>query len=499
MKDADTLVLPRLGVAETGIEDPWDEHPVADPRPAAARWSTDTPSWRRAAWLVPALLMGLLGAVRAGTPGLRTAELVTWRAATAPDWTTPADWAGWSRLAGGDGVSTPYHLLMRAWVTLFGTSDLALRMPSVLAMTAAAALLGALAARTLTPAAGTLAGVIFALVPTATRYAQEAGPYALTTLAAVLATWRLLAAVDRPDRRRLAGYAAAVALLGLCHVPALLLLVGHGWLVVAFRRPVTGRWLAAAVVGALPAGTLLWLTLRAGGRITPPARPGPAALAATPAELFGVAALAALLVALALFSLPLRRPAAVFTAWAVLPPLVLVLAARATPVWSAPWLLCTLPAWAALAAAALSRVRARWWAAVLAVIALVGAPAQAVAREPAGHGPDSRRLAATVAERLRPGDALVYGPDQAARDALAHYLPADRRPVDVPATGCVDTTGCLRGVRRVWVVRSGEWDDPVPATGGATERALRTRYHLAQRWRPAGFTLALLVDERPQL
>lgn len=404
MKDADTMVLPRLGPVEAGIEDPWDEDLPADPRGGrVAPAVTDTRRRRTAAWLVPAVVMGLLAAVRAGTPGLGTEELATWHAATSP-WRDT-----WSALGSGDAAGTPYHLLMRAWAEAFGSSDLALRVPSVLAMTAAAALVGAAATRMFTAGTGLLAGLIFALLPTSTRYAQEAQPYALALLGAALATWLLLSALDRPDRWRLAAYAGAVAVLGLCHVVALLLLAGHGWAVYAFRRGVAGRWLAAASVGALPGAVLLWLVVRDGGRIAPAGRPDPSMLAAAPAALFGVAALAGLLVVLALFSLPLRHAAAVFTAWAVVPPLGLLLVAQVVPIWSPQGLLFTLPAWATLGAAALSRVRARWSVAVLAAITLIGAPAQAAVRAPDGHGPATRRLAQLIEDRWQPGERLVHG------------------------------------------------------------------------------------------
>ncbi|MCW3843950.1 glycosyltransferase family 39 protein, partial [Micromonospora yasonensis] len=199
MKDAETMVLPRLGPVEVGIEDPWDEDLPADHRGERAtpgHPATGTPRWRAAAWLVPALLMGFLGALRAGTPGLDAAELATWRGAT-------SSWRdNWSALSSGDGLVTPYHLLIRAWAEVFGTSDLALRVPSVLAMIGAAALVGVVAARVFAPSTGLLAGLIFALLPTTARYAQEAQPYALTLLAATLATLMLVSAVDRPSRWR---------------------------------------------------------------------------------------------------------------------------------------------------------------------------------------------------------------------------------------------------------------------------------------------------------
>ncbi|MFE9692475.1 glycosyltransferase family 39 protein [Micromonospora sp. NPDC005806] len=514
MKEADTIALPHLGPEEVGVEDPWGEdravRPAGERAAAHRRRAPHTSRWRVAAWLVPALLMGVLGAVRAGTPGLRMEELATWRSAT-------SSWRdSWSALYGGDGTTTPYHLLMRGWAEVFGASDLALRVPSILALVAAAALLGATAARMFAPVTGVLAGVILALLPASTRYAQEAQPYALTLLAAVLATWLLLSAVDRPRLWRFAAYGGAVAVLGLGHVLALLLLLGHGWAVFAFRRGVAGRWLVAASVGALPAAALVWLAVRDGGRIFPMSRPSLTALAATPKELFGVAALAALLLGLALLSLPLRYSAAVFTAWAAVPPLVLLLVAQVTPIWSPQCLLFTLPAWATLGAAALSRVRARWSVGMVAVIALIGAPVQVAARAPDGHAQDPRRLAKIIDGRLQPGDGVIYGSGDAGngsdiRNVVAHYLRADRRPADVlplpapvvkggrPTAGCADVAGCLRGVRRLWVIRVGERTDPVPPIGGGAEALLRSRYHVAQVWRPTGFTLALLVDERTDL
>ncbi|MFE9955224.1 glycosyltransferase family 39 protein [Micromonospora sp. NPDC005299] len=489
MMDADTMVLPRLGPGEIRVEDPWGEDRAVGYRPGAHHPPADTSRWRLAAWLLPALLTGALGVVGAGTPGLRLAELATWRAATSP-------WP--DGLPGGDVTLVPYHLLMRAWAAAFGASDLALRVPSLLAVAAAAALVGALAARMFAPGTGVLAGVIFALLPSVTRYAQEAQPHALALFAAVLATWLLLPALDRPSLRRLAPYAGAVALLGLCHAVALLLLVGHGWVVLAFRRGVAGRWLAAAFLGVLPAAALLWSGVRAGGQVAPAARPDVAALAATPRELFGVAALGAVLLGLALFSLPLRHAAAVCTAWAVLPPLGLLLLAQVTPVWSPSSLLFTLPAWATLAAAALSRVRARCWVVVLAALALIGAPAQAAVRAPDGHGQATREVAEIVGVRRLPGDGVVYG-DADARTVVARYLPAERRPTDLLAAAPHGCAGCLWGVRRLWVIRPGERTDPVPPVGGATERLLRTGYQVAQVWHPTGFTLALLVDERTAL
>ncbi|WP_176308405.1 glycosyltransferase family 39 protein [Micromonospora sp. NBS 11-29] len=486
MMDADTMVLPRLGAAEVGVEDPWGEDRPPRSR-RVARASAVAARWRVAAWLLPALVMGGLGGAGLATPGLRAEELATWRAAVAP----------WPEASAGDRALVPYHLLVRAWAEPFGATDLALRVPSLLAMVAAAALVGALAARLFGPGTGVLAGVLLAVLPTSTGYAQEAQPHAAAVCAAVLATWLLLPVLDRPTARRLTAYAGAVVLLGLCQAGALLLLAGHGWVVLAFRRGTAGRWLCAAAPGVL--GVAALLTAGAGGgRFLPPGvRPDPAVLAAAPRELFGVAALGVVLAALALFSLPLRYPAGICTAWALVPALGLLLVAWATPVWSPAALFVTVPAWAVLGAVALSRMSTTWAVAGLAVIALVGAPAQAAVRAPDGHGQDPRRVAAIVGGLRQPGDGVLYD-DPAARTLVARYVPADRRPTDVlavnPGLACA---GCAGGPRRLWLIQPGHRGGPW-ASGdgdGPASRALRAGYRPARAWRPTGFTVVLLVGD----
>jgi mannosyltransferase len=128
----------------------------------------------------------------------------------------------WPVLRYVDAVLAPYYVLMHAWVSVFGDSDLALRIPSLLAMAAAAGLTGALGARLAGPGAGLLAGIVFGLLPSTSRFGAEARPYALVVFAAVAATYLLLRAWERPTAVRWAGYAGAVAMLSLLHVVAVL-------------------------------------------------------------------------------------------------------------------------------------------------------------------------------------------------------------------------------------------------------------------------------------
>ncbi|MCZ7435605.1 glycosyltransferase family 39 protein [Micromonospora sp. WMMC241] len=172
-------------------------------------------------WAVPGLLTLAVTLVGIGHAQLWRDELATWSAATRP----LPDLLRLTRTI--DAATGPYYLLMHAWTALAGTSPTALRLPSALAMAGAAALTARLGARLAGDRAGLLAGLLFSVLPATSRYGQEARPYALATLLAVLATLLLVDALHRPTWRRWAGYAVAVAALGLLHLIALTLLAAH--------------------------------------------------------------------------------------------------------------------------------------------------------------------------------------------------------------------------------------------------------------------------------
>ena len=93
---------------------------------------------------------------------------------------------------------------------------------------AAAAACVILAARRLGGArAGLLAGLVFALVPSVSRFAQEIRSYALEVLVATLATVLLLRCLDQPAVRRWAAYGACLAALGYLDLVALAVVTGH--------------------------------------------------------------------------------------------------------------------------------------------------------------------------------------------------------------------------------------------------------------------------------
>jgi mannosyltransferase len=493
-----TAVLKRP--RDIAVADPWGVRVSA----ASASESEPVGRWPRlAAWLIPAVAMAVVGGLGITRPALWTDEFATWGMAT----------ASWDRMWGVlrylDAVIAPYYLLVRAGTALLGGSDLALRLPSLAAMVLAAGLVGSLGRRLAGPRAGILAGLLLAVLPAASRFAQEARPYAMTALLAVAATYLLVLSTERATFWRLAGYALAVTALGLMHVVALLLLLAHGWIVVAWHRPLLARWVAAATAGVLPLLPLLWVGHRQSGQVSYIPRVGFDSVGPYGSVVLGSAVLLLVLVLLGLFALPLRRPAVLFSAWVVVPAAALVVVSLAVPLFLPRYLIFTLPGWALLAGFTLDRLRTPLAAGALVLVAALGLPAQLAERRADGHDEATRTAADVIAAGSRPGDAIVYASGEArggwtARDLVAHYVPAARRPADrllvrpqrsggqILAGECADVARCLGRPGRVWVLRIGRQADPLAGLGAGKQRVLRAGYHVERTWQLRNVTVALM-------
>jgi mannosyltransferase len=142
-----------------------------------------------------------------------------------------------------DVVHGLYYLLLHGWMAV-GTSPTVMRIPSVIAMAAAAAMM-AILGRRLTGSgwAGFFSGLIMALTPSITYYAQTARSYALVfacALAATLALLRAMAAeqagAPRPQVvRRWLVYGALITLGGYLNELSLLILAAHAVTVLLAR------------------------------------------------------------------------------------------------------------------------------------------------------------------------------------------------------------------------------------------------------------------------
>jgi len=248
--------------------------PTAGPVPArTAGWAATA-----AAWIPPGvaaaamLVLGWWGIARDNSMG--NDEVATRWAALLP-------LRELAHLLGNvDAVHGLYYLLMHGWVAL-GSSPVVLRIPSVIAMAVAAVLMVIIGRRlTGSGCAGLVAGLIMALTPSISFYAQTARSYAMVFACVLGSTLALMHAMEaeaagRASRRRWLVYAGLVALGGYLNEMSLLVLAAHAVTVLLARygRPAAERWLWAAGGGAALVAPLVLLSIKehaALGWVSPP-------------------------------------------------------------------------------------------------------------------------------------------------------------------------------------------------------------------------------------
>ncbi|MFE9631039.1 hypothetical protein [Streptomyces sp. NPDC006463] len=217
--------------------------------------SPSGPRHRHLVWLVPALwtlVLGLWGLSRQDS--VWRDEAATWQVAG-----RSADEI-WAMLGNVDAVHGLYYLLMHGLFEVFGAATTTLRLPSVLAVAAAAACVGLIGRRLAGFWAGLGGGLALGLLPAVQFYLQEGRPYALVAAGAGLSTLLLVSLLDLPPGRRAwprwTAYGITVLLCALLNWLSLLVLPAHVatlWWVRAGR----GVWLRWAAYGAgAVAGTL---------------------------------------------------------------------------------------------------------------------------------------------------------------------------------------------------------------------------------------------------
>ena len=421
----------------------------------------------RVPWCWPALLTLALGFYQVGRPELWRDELASWSFGTRPLSSLLAT----ARHTGGTQLA--YYLLLHLWIMAFGDSADAMRSLSVLAMAAAAACVTLVGRALAGPRAGLFSGLVFALVPSVSRFAQEVRFYSLEVLIATLATLLLLRALDRPSARRWLAYAVCLALLGYIDLVALSVVAGHAaGVALRWRQDRDNRqlWFAGAAAAALASCLPLAVlgSAQAADQVKWIPRPGLdlAAFSFFGRDLFYSTSVAAALIVLALLAWAVARQQAAFvTAVAVLPVAAVWLASQGPYSYFFPrYLLLTVGAWAVLAGIALSRLDLKIAVAGLAVVAVLGAGDQQVIRAPGAHNWTTYpvgvggsylgygQAAQAVARQARPGDGIVY---QSQKDedrwlmigyGLQYYLAQDLRPgTPLPRQLFVAETGAQAG------------------------------------------------------
>lgn len=422
-----------------------------------------------------------------------------------------------------DAVHGAYYLLLWVVIRVLGTGELAVRLPSALAMSAAAAGVAAIGRRLVSRRAGLAAGLALVAFPVSSGYGQDARSYAIVLALAVLASYLLVRVLESgtAERRWMAGYGLALAVLGWMNLMAALIVVAHAAtlaLRAASRGGVSVRparlwahWLAAVMFAAAavsPLAGLAWgqrhdtarflrltsfgLLMHVPGRLTESLS---VLIAAATVSAAGLALGRSAPTGLASLGLP----------WLLIPAAVLLGAGAFAPVFDARYILFCAPALALLTGAALDAIAAavtargaplapgsaagtaRGAAAIVAagltLIGALGLPAQLAERGPDGHQQNARLVAAVLAADKRPGDAVLYFPVwwrllQAAypggfaglRDIALAESPvqaANLAGTDLPVS---QQRSRLDAVSRAWLVGEGRFrPDPALSGGGWTK------------------------------
>jgi mannosyltransferase len=320
-----------------------------------------------------------------------------------------------------------YYFLMQGWLSIgdalgVGAAAWWLRLPSALAAIAAVGVLVGLVSRWFGLTAALVAGVLLAVHPMMTFYAQDARPYALVTLAFLLATLALLRAVDSPTWQRLSLY--GIVAVGCLYLH---LFVGYAFgahLVLVLRArgarrsaPTLWRWAVVAGGVVIAVSPLLMASRRETGEVSWIGHPTIGLVQAVLTRLFGGGWLVLALVAIAMVAVVTSRhgpgrPVAFLTIWLGLPVLALVLVDFIVPDLVARYGLVCVPAVAALVGRAVARPgRGLAILAPLTAAAVVVAAGTTWRQESQPFKYEDYRAAADVMGDLaRPGDAVMFFP-----------------------------------------------------------------------------------------
>jgi mannosyltransferase len=494
--------------------------------------------------VIPALAEVVVGGYRIGGASLWRDEAATISGSQRPLTAILA------MLPNQDAVHGPYYVLMHAVIAAGGISATTLRLPSLLAMSAAVGLTAALGRRLAQAsglpgarAVGLLAGLALIAVPLTTRYAQEARPYALTSLFAVLATYALVRAACRPRWPWWVLYAAALTLAGLFSLFTVLIVAAHAaslwWARSQAGLAVTPRimrgWLAACLAAAILLVPVAYLSAGQSAQLNWVRRPDLSTAATLLRDFAGATPLIPVVAALALLGCVagngIRHRGAITLAgialpWLVLPPVVLIAVSFAHPVYVERYVLFCLPPLALLTSAGLvwlatltrralsgrdlDRRLADLLAAVpSAVLVLVIAGAvigqQRAIRQVTARADDLRAVASVVARHERSGDAILYLPRDAELVGVPYPAPF-RRLRDIGQAESPVASATLRGlpaspgvvaarlatVPRVWTV---QWAHPLSRSSAAPARLTRLLdgLHLIGRWQVKSVVLRLFA------
>ncbi|MCV7278367.1 glycosyltransferase family 39 protein [Mycolicibacterium flavescens] len=345
----------------------------------------------------------------------------------------------WQMLRDVDAVHGLYYVLMHGWFSVVPPTEFWSRVPSGLAVGAAAAGVMVLGTQLTSRTVGVVAGVMCAILPRSTWAGIEARPYALSMTAAVWLAVLLVCACRRESRWLWVGYGALLGVSVVLDVYLALLVFAHAVFVVMFARRAWVRFAvasSAALVVTAPfvavvagqAKQVAWITpigLRTFEDVAVQQYFDRSPYFAVLAALVVVAAAAVW--ATARFDSGERAAVALAVGWIVFPTTVIVAySAIAEPLYTPRYLCFTAPAMALLLGVCIvALARSGWIAAtVVALFAVVAAHNHvAVQRGPyAKYGMDYSPVADLITASAAPGDCLLVN------DTVTFH-PAPMRPL----------------------------------------------------------------------
>jgi mannosyltransferase len=437
-----------------------------------------------------------------------------------------------------------YYAFMHFWIIAFGTSNFAMRAPSMIAVGAACAGVVVLGTRLGSRRIAIFSGIVFMILPRVTWMGIEARSYAFTALVAVWLTVVLVRIVDRRQPKWWAVYAVIAGVGVMLNVYLALLVLAHGVALVVSRRrlPRARRvligWGIAAVAAAafafpvvrlvvgqasqLPFGplklssvlnTLLIQQYFTGatptlGRSVPVP---PTSVWATAAIVLGCCGWALMIAVVS--SRRIRATAnanaslrllAVTIPWIVVPFVLLVgFSLVVTPIYTARYFSFTTPAVALLMGTSIACLSTQWKRiTAIAVIALLALPIFLSQRGPTSkNDTDWQQAAAVLQAHAKAGQDIYYGPI-APGSALSTSKLRDAYPavvdtlndITLKKTGTQDNVlwdsqyplthakSTLQKTSTLWVVLE-HYGLPSPATTKQESYIERNGLHLTKAWR----------------
>lgn len=312
-----------------------------------------------------------------------------------------------------------YYSLQKPWAFFAGTSEWALRMPSVFGAMLACGLLVVLAHKLFDRRVALISGLFLATNPFLVKWSQQARAYTLLVALSLLATLLLIRALDRGSRAAWAFYGVAFSVVLVWQpVSGLLLVPVHAVLAGQRREHVLPHGLTAAVVASVLAvpwvGVLIMRSTGEGAAMNWLEAPTPAVATHALLDVSGAAGLGTLLAIVGLWALHRagKLDLAVWLGvWAFAPFLIAFIVSPVKPVFLDRYLIVAAPAFALLAAVAVMGVGSRLRTAM--VLAAVIATSIGLflwyssADRGNWRGEDWRSAVRTVLARRGEGDAIV--------------------------------------------------------------------------------------------